>query len=174
MKLTSYELKKILIPPIVSNVQVNIIGVVKGYEPQPSVPTSRTEYSCSYELIDECGVPLRLTLVGRGLPQSPSCGDILLVRRATVMETRSQLYLTDSCDNPWWLCRKEEGFKPSSNFPNLVLGPSEKSRICELKLWVAEHCKRIVQLAQVFYYLMLNCVLQYLQMFHRDPQSSSK
>ena len=112
-------------------------------ESGPPAPSKirKDQYTCCLELTDDTLVKVQCMLVGTGFPPSPSCGDILCVRRVAVTESGEWVTVTASSDNPWWLCRREDGLKESSNFPNLALGPTEKSRITELKSWAIQHCK---------------------------------
>ena len=123
--------------------QVNIVGVVVDSEVLIPTKPSKSHPSYCFRVVDEAGVELECTLVGPGAPQAPSFGDVMIVRRVSVREHADGLSVWASSDNPWWLCRKEEGFKPHSNFANLELSMTEKKRIDELIPWAAEHCKTL-------------------------------
>lgn len=72
------------------------------------------------------------------LPDAPSFGDILCLRKVTVEKAERQLVVVkvSSISTTWLLFRKEENFKPSC-FANVTPGLNERIRINELKAWAS-------------------------------------
>lgn len=122
-------------------VQVNVIGVVAAVSDSPTpVPSSKAPYSCYFELVDESETTVMCTMLETNrdhLPKSLCCGDVVCLRKVAMEQGGEKLVAVTSNNTTWLLFRKQEDFKPSSNFTNLSLSPSERNRLADLKEWVA-------------------------------------
>ena len=120
--------------------QVNIIGVITTAE-APSASSKKADYNRHFELVDESWTKLVCTMLESNrdsLPKVPSYGDILCLRKVAIQPFNDRLSIRTSATTTCLLFRKEEDFKPYTNFTPISLGPTEKGRVADLKAWVAK------------------------------------
>lgn len=128
------------------DIKVNIIGVITTAE-APSASSKKADYTRHFELVDESWTKLVCTMLESNrdsLPKIPSYGDILCLRKVAIQPFNGRLSIRTSATTTCLLFRKEEDFKPYTNFTPISLGPTEKGRVADLKAWVAkqEICER--------------------------------
>jgi hypothetical protein len=99
---------------------------------------SHTSY---FEFMDESEVKLRcfMTDLNRDyLPTSLCCGDVLCLKKITVELSGEKLLVNVSSATTWVLFRKQDDYRPSSTLTHFPVGPSERSRLSDLRKWTSE------------------------------------
>lgn len=107
----------------------------------PPSKAKKADYSCSFELVDESKTKLTCTMLDCNhdyLPKSLCCGDMVCLRKISIEQSAGQLAVRTSANTTWLLFRKQEEFKASSSFTSVSLGHTERGRLTDLKVWVAE------------------------------------
>lgn len=118
---------------------IGVVTSVNGSLPVPS-KAKKAHYSCCFELVDESGTKLVCTILDSNeddLPKSLCCGDVLCLRKVAMELFEGKLAVKTSTDTAWMLFRKQEDFKPSYNFTNISMGPTERGRLADLRDWLA-------------------------------------